>query len=52
MRILDKINTPADVAKLNIDELKQLATEIRKELIEVTSQNGGHLAPNLEENCK
>ena len=47
MRILDKINSPADVAKLNINELKQLAEEIRKELVEVTSQNGGHLAPNL-----
>ena len=47
MRILDKINTPTGVAKLNIDELKQLATEIRRELIEITSQNGGHLAPNL-----
>ena len=47
MRILDKIDSPADVAKLNINELKQLAEEIRKELVEVTSQNGGHLAPNL-----
>lgn len=47
MQILDEINTPADVAKLNINQLKQLAAEIRAELVHVTSQNGGHLAPNL-----
>lgn len=47
LQILDKINNPADVAELNIDELKQLAEEIRQLLVEVTAQNGGHLAPNL-----
>ena len=47
MQILDRINTPADLAELNMNELKQLAEEIRTLLIEVISQNGGHLAPNL-----
>ena len=44
MQILDRINTPADLAELNMNELKQLAEEIRTLLIEVISQNGGHLA--------
>ena len=47
MRILDRIDTPADVAELNMEELKALAQEIRTLLVEVTAQNGGHLAPNL-----
>lgn len=46
-RILEKINSPSDLKKLSIDELKQLASEIRSYLIEVISKNGGHLAPNL-----
>lgn len=32
---------------MKVAELKNLAQEIRNEIIEVVSQNGGHLAPNL-----
>lgn len=45
--ILEHINSPADVKALNLDELKQLAEEIRHFLISVISKTGGHLAPNL-----
>src|SRR5208283_3396979 len=46
-RILDGINSPADVKKLSIVQLQQLAEEIREELITVLAKNGGHLGPNL-----
>ena len=47
MRILDSINTPADLKSLSIAELKILAEEIREFIIRTVSQTGGHLAPNL-----
>ncbi len=46
-RYLDMIDGPADVKKLTVEQLQQLAQEIRHELITVLAQNGGHLAPNL-----
>jgi 1-deoxy-D-xylulose-5-phosphate synthase len=45
--ILDAIHSPADVKRLSLDELSQLADEIRSELITVLSRTGGHLGPNL-----
>lgn len=45
--ILDKINSPADVRKLNIDELKPLCGEIRDYIIRCCSENPGHLASSL-----
>ena len=45
--ILDKIESPEDLRKLPPEAKEQLAQEIREELIEVISKNGGHLAPNL-----
>ena len=45
--ILDKVNYPNDLKKLNIKEKEQLAKEIRDKILEVVSQNGGHLASNL-----
>lgn len=47
MRLLDRIDTPLDLKKLNYRELNILAKEIREEIIDVVSLNGGHLAPNL-----
>lgn len=47
MGILEKINQPKDLKSLNEYQLKQLAREIREEMIDVVSTNGGHLAPNL-----
>ena len=46
-KLLDTINSPADVKALTEEQLVQLAGEIRQLIIEVTSKNGGHLAPNL-----
>lgn len=45
--MLEKINSPKDLKKLNIEEQKQLAEEIRKYILEIVSENGGHLASNL-----
>jgi len=45
--MLEKINSPEDVKKLNIEEQKQLAEEMRKYILQVVSENGGHLASNL-----
>lgn len=46
-KFLDKINEPKDLKKLEIKEKEELAEEIRKELINIVSKNGGHLASNL-----
>src|ERR1700751_5203545 len=46
-RLLDAINSPADLKRLEEGRLPQLAHEIREELIKVLSQTGGHLGPNL-----
>lgn len=46
-KFLHNINSPADVKKLNLDELKILAGEIREYIIQVVSDTGGHLAPSL-----
>jgi 1-deoxy-D-xylulose-5-phosphate synthase len=46
-QVLDKINFPQDIKKLSIDELKELSKEIRKIIIKVVSENGGHLSSNL-----
>ena len=46
-RILDTINSPADVKKLSIPELTQLAQEIRERLIQSVAKTGGHIGPNL-----
>ena len=44
---LDMISEPAHVKKLTEDQLEQLATEVRKELITKLAKTGGHLGPNL-----
>lgn len=46
-RFLNNINSPDDVKKLSVPELKLLAAEIRLFLTEIVAQKGGHLAPNL-----
>ena len=44
---LEKINTPADLKELKLDQLDILAREVRERIIRVVSRNGGHLAPSL-----
>jgi 1-deoxy-D-xylulose-5-phosphate synthase len=46
-RLLDRIDSPADLKGLTKPELEQLAAEIRQELVTTVSTNGGHLASNL-----
>src|SRR5271168_1425531 len=46
-KILETINSPADVKKLSIAELTQLAEEIRARLIVGVAKTGGHIGPNL-----
>ncbi|MDY6973259.1 MAG: 1-deoxy-D-xylulose-5-phosphate synthase [Thermodesulfobacteriota bacterium] len=46
-RLLDKINSPADLKGLSLTELGDLAEEIRNEIITTVAKNGGHLAPSL-----
>ena len=45
--LLDKVKYPADLKKLNRQELKQLAKDLREELIDVVSTTGGHLGAGL-----
>ena len=45
--ILDKIENPKDLKKLNIKEKEILSKEIREEIIDIVSKTGGHLASNL-----
>lgn len=45
--MIEKINLPEDLKKLNFEEKKILANEIREYVLDVVSKNGGHLASNL-----
>jgi len=46
-RLLDRIDSPADLKRLSYQELESLAGEIRQKIIETVSRTGGHLAPSL-----
>ncbi|MDO5577105.1 MAG: 1-deoxy-D-xylulose-5-phosphate synthase N-terminal domain-containing protein, partial [Fibrobacter sp.] len=46
-KLLDKINSPSDLRELPVQQLPQLAGEIRDMMIDVVSHTGGHLAPSL-----
>src|SRR5438046_3384963 len=46
-RLLDRIQSPADIKAMREQDLPQLAQDVREELIGVLSQTGGHLGPNL-----
>ena len=47
MRLLEQIQSPADLKKLTRAEMDTLATEIRHVVIQTVARNAGHLAPNL-----
>jgi 1-deoxy-D-xylulose-5-phosphate synthase len=47
IRYLDMVDHPAHVKKLTLEQMHKLAADIREELINVLSKNGGHLGPNL-----
>src|SRR3954463_2046453 len=46
-RLLEGIHGPADVKAIREQDLPKLAQEVRNELVNVLSQTGGHLGPNL-----
>ncbi|MBQ9878564.1 MAG: 1-deoxy-D-xylulose-5-phosphate synthase [Bacteroidales bacterium] len=46
-QLLDKIDSPADIRKLSIEELPKLCSEIRKYMVDCCSRNPGHLASSL-----
>lgn len=45
--LLDKIEYPDDLKKLEVEQLDELATEIREYLVECVSKTGGHFGSNL-----
>jgi 1-deoxy-D-xylulose-5-phosphate synthase len=45
--VLDSIQSPADLKNLDMRQLKQLATELRWEVLESVSKTGGHLSSSL-----
>ena len=47
MGLLADINSPADLKRLNQQQLTQLAAEVRAFLVEQIAKTGGHLSPNL-----
>src|SRR5512137_53642 len=47
MPLLPQIQSPADLKKLPVEQLPQLAQEIRDAICTQVSKTGGHLAPNL-----
>ncbi|HEY3854221.1 MAG TPA: 1-deoxy-D-xylulose-5-phosphate synthase [Verrucomicrobiae bacterium] len=46
-RYIDMVDDPSHVKKLTLEQLVQLASEIRQDLITKLAKNGGHLGPNL-----
>jgi 1-deoxy-D-xylulose-5-phosphate synthase len=46
-RLLDKIDSPADLKGLSLSALEKLATELRHEIVATVTTTGGHLASNL-----
>lgn len=45
--LLSRIHSPADLKHLSVDELKQVAVELRQAIVENLSKTGGHFASNL-----
>jgi 1-deoxy-D-xylulose-5-phosphate synthase len=45
--LLETIHSPADLKRLNLAQMDELAVEIREFLIQTLSKTGGHLGPNL-----
>src|SRR5690349_3934871 len=45
--LLDKVNTPVDLRKLDSSDLRQFADELRQEMIDAVAVTGGHLGAGL-----
>ena len=47
MRLLDELESPRELNKMDLQELRELAKEIRELILSTVANNGGHLAPSL-----
>ncbi|MDD2581950.1 MAG: 1-deoxy-D-xylulose-5-phosphate synthase [Desulfuromonadaceae bacterium] len=47
MSIIEKIDSPDDVKRLPVSQLRELAADLRQIIIQTCAANGGHLAPSL-----
>ncbi|MCM2271943.1 MAG: 1-deoxy-D-xylulose-5-phosphate synthase, partial [candidate division Zixibacteria bacterium] len=47
MKLLPQITSPADIKKLDQEQLIELASEVRQEIVAAVAETGGHLASNL-----
>lgn len=45
--MIERINKASNIKQLHYHELIELAEDVRKRIIDVTSKNGGHIAPSL-----
>ena len=45
--LLDRVKTPHDLRRLELHELRQLADELRQEMIDAVAETGGHLGAGL-----
>jgi 1-deoxy-D-xylulose-5-phosphate synthase len=46
-KLIDQINNPDDLKELSVEQLSQLASELREEIFEQVSKTGGHLGASL-----
>ena len=46
-RLLDGIDSPADLKRLPVTDLPRLCQEIRDEIVQTCAKNGGHLGSSL-----
>lgn len=44
--LLNRVNEPADIKSMSLEQLKQLATEMRQLVLERDAAIGGHVGPN------
>lgn len=47
LKLLDQINFPFDLRRLEVNKLPQVAQELRDFIIDIVSQKGGHLGASL-----
>lgn len=47
MSVLERINLPEDLKRLQVEELEAFAAELRELIVKTVARTGGHLAPNL-----
>ena len=45
--LLDKVNNPHDLKFLKLEDLDQLSSELRSDMIDIVSKTGGHLGAGL-----